>query len=30
VQIVGGHLVFADPTNQDLCAGFWRVTECRA
>jgi hypothetical protein len=23
-----GHLVFADPADQELCAGLWRVVEC--
>jgi hypothetical protein len=26
--ILGGELVFADPVDQALCAGLWRVVEC--
>jgi hypothetical protein len=27
-RLVAGELVFRDPVDQALCAGWWRVTEC--
>jgi hypothetical protein len=30
VRLVDGELVFQDPADQELCAGLWRVTECRS
>jgi hypothetical protein len=29
IRLVDGHLVFANPADQDLCAGRWRITEFR-
>jgi hypothetical protein len=29
VAIVDGELVFRDPADQELCAGFWKITECQ-
>jgi hypothetical protein len=29
VHLAGGRLAFADPADQELCAGAWRVTEFR-
>jgi hypothetical protein len=29
VRLVDGHLVFADPADQAICAGAWRISEFR-